>query len=361
MTASTHDDAVHRQFSPQATAYLNSAVHAQGEDLRQMAAIAAAQPGARVLDLGCGGGHVSFHVAPSAASVTAYDLSQQMLDVVAEAARRGLDNLSTCRGKAERLPFADGEFDLVMSRYSTHHWQDPGLGLREAFRVLKPGGTAVFADVVSPGEALLDTWLQMIEALRDTSHVRDYSVAEWTRLLTEAGFTLQGVTPRRLSLEFQSWVTRMRTPDTLVAALRHLLAIAPRAFRDPGRRLVLQRHGHPRGEKARLRPAGAGGSRRIAHGLTALAPAAVKRLQRACHAQAAQRMNGLPRRARSVHPAPARRTRVRSRPARRSIPAWRPALARKRRRRFGLLQPRQRPGHRILDVIAASRLIHPLR
>ena len=44
MTASTHDDAVHRQFSPQATAYLNSAVHAQGEDLRQMAAIAAAQP-----------------------------------------------------------------------------------------------------------------------------------------------------------------------------------------------------------------------------------------------------------------------------------------------------------------------------
>ena len=51
MTASTHDDAVHRQFSPQATAYLNSAVHAQGEDLRQMAAIAAAQPGARVLDL----------------------------------------------------------------------------------------------------------------------------------------------------------------------------------------------------------------------------------------------------------------------------------------------------------------------
>ena len=38
MTASTHDDAVHRQFSPQATAYLNNAVHAQGEDLRQMAA-----------------------------------------------------------------------------------------------------------------------------------------------------------------------------------------------------------------------------------------------------------------------------------------------------------------------------------
>ena len=306
-----------------------------------------------MLDLGCGGGHVSFHVAPSAASVTAHDLSQQMLDVVAaEAARRGLDNLSTCRGKAERLPFADGEFDLVMSRYSTHHWQDPGLGLREAFRVLKPGGTAVFADVVSPGEALLDTWLQMIEALRDTSHVRDYSVAEWTRLLTEAGFTLQGVTPRRLSLEFQSWVTRMRTPDTLVAALRHLLAIAP----DVRAHFEIQADGSFSSDtatlvvKARLRPAGAGGSRWIAHGLTALAPAAVKRLQRACHAQAAQRMNGLGHGAHEACILPQLAEHgfeagQRGGPFQHGGRPW-PG---KRRRRFGLLQPPcQRPGHRIL-------------
>ena len=250
-----------------------------------------------------------------------------------------------------------------MSRYSTHHWQDPGLGLREAFRVLKPGGTAVFADVVSPGEALLDTWLQMIEALRDTSHVRDYSVAEWTRLLTEAGFTLQGVTPRRLSLEFQSWVTRMRTPDTLVAALRHLLAIAPDVVRA---HFEIQADGSFSSDtatlvvKARLRPAGAGGSRWIAHGLTARA-AAVKRLQRACHAQAAQRMNGLGHGAHEACILPQLAEHgfeagQRGGPFQHGGRPW-PG---KRRRRFGLLQPPcQRPGHRILDVIAASRLIHP--
>src|SRR3546814_9587420 len=48
------------------------------------------------LPICCGGGHVSFHVAPEVKDVTAYDLSQQMLDVVAgEAAKRGLNNLAT--------------------------------------------------------------------------------------------------------------------------------------------------------------------------------------------------------------------------------------------------------------------------
>ena len=228
MTRPTHDAAVERQFSPQAHAYLTSAVHAQGADLLQMADVARDYPHARVLDLGCGGGHVSFHVAPHVAHVTAYDLSQSMLDVVAaEAAKRGLTQLETCRGKAEHLPFADGAFDLVMSRYSAHHWEDPGLGLREAWRVLKPGGTAVFADIASPGQALLDTWLQTIEVLRDTSHVRDYSQAEWLTLLADAGFKVQSFTPRRLALEFESWVTRMRTPAPLVQALRDMLEIAP--------------------------------------------------------------------------------------------------------------------------------------
>ncbi|WP_171963053.1 class I SAM-dependent methyltransferase [Bordetella trematum] len=232
MTTPSHDDAVQRQFSPRAEAYLTSAVHAQGEDLRQMAEIASAHPQARVLDMGCGGGHVSFHIAPLVAEVTAYDLSNAMLEVVAaEAAKRGLSNLRTCQGKAESLPFGDASFDLVMCRYSTHHWEDAGMGLREARRVLKPGGVAVFADVVSPGEALLDTWLQTIEILRDTSHVRDYSQAEWLTLLSDAGFTVQSMTLRRLALQFDTWVKRMQTPEPLVQALRDMTAIAPQPVR----------------------------------------------------------------------------------------------------------------------------------
>ncbi|KEA40832.1 SAM-dependent methyltransferase, partial [Pseudomonas aeruginosa] len=173
---SDHDDVVQRQFGAQAAAYLSSAVHAQGEEFALLRDALAGRPEARVLDLGCGAGHVSFQVAALAGEVVAYDLSAEMLAVVAQsAAERGMANIRTEQGKAESLPFADGEFDFVFSRYSTHHWRDVGLALREVRRVLKPGGVAIFVDVAAPGQALPDTFLQTVELLRDTSHVRNYS------------------------------------------------------------------------------------------------------------------------------------------------------------------------------------------
>ncbi|WP_273824969.1 class I SAM-dependent methyltransferase [Pseudomonas asplenii] len=223
MTSNAHSQVVQMQFGEQAAAYLSSAVHAQGAEFALLQAELAGRADARVLDLGCGAGHVSFHVAPLVAKVAAYDLSQQMLDVVAAAAtERGLDNIVTVRGAAESLPFADGEFDFVFSRYSAHHWSDLGLALREVRRVLKPGGVAAFIDVMSPGSPLFDTYLQAVEVLRDTSHVRDYSAAEWARQVSEAGLHVRSTSRQRLCLEYTSWVERMRTPAALRVAIREL-------------------------------------------------------------------------------------------------------------------------------------------
>lgn len=206
MTTSGHTQVVQRQFGEQASAYLNSAVHAQGAEFALLQDAVRGRGDARVLDLGCGAGHVSFNVAPSVAEVIAYDLSQQMLDVVAAAAiDKGLSNVRTLCGAAERLPFADGEFDFVFSRYSAHHWSDLALALREVRRVLKPGGVAAFIDVMSPGSPLLDTYLQTVEVLRDTSHVRDYSAAEWLHQVSDAGLFTRSHTRQRLHLEFGSW------------------------------------------------------------------------------------------------------------------------------------------------------------
>ncbi len=223
MTDSAHSQVVQRQFGEQASAYLSSAVHASGPELEVLSRAVAERPGTSVLDLGCGAGHVSFGVAPFAASVLAYDLSEQMLGVVAAAAaERQLDNVVTRQGAAEQLPFEDASFDFVFSRYSAHHWREPAQALREVRRVLRPDGEAVFIDVVSPAIALYDTYLQAVELLRDTSHVRDYSVSQWHEMAGSAGLLVTGHSMQQLRLDFASWVQRMRTPPLLQKAIRLL-------------------------------------------------------------------------------------------------------------------------------------------
>ena len=125
------------------------------------------------------------------------------------------------------LPFADASFDVVISRYSAHHWHDVGQALREVKRVLKPGGVMIIMDVMSPGHPVRDVWLQTVEALRDTSHVRNYSSGEWLALANDAGLAINHLLTDRLPLEFSSWVARMRTP----ARWRRRFAYISRAHR----------------------------------------------------------------------------------------------------------------------------------
>jgi ubiquinone/menaquinone biosynthesis C-methylase UbiE len=220
-TTRSQEALVGEQFGSRASAYLTSVVHATGADLAQLAAIAQARPAAHALDLGCGGGHATFAVAPHVREVVAYDLVPEMLEVVARAAReRGLANVTTREGVAERLPFPDASFDLVMSRYSAHHWGDFSAGLAEAARVLAPGGVAAFVDSVSPGTPARDTYLQAIELLRDPSHVRSYTRAEWEQGLARAGLAVTETRRHRVRLVFATWVERMATPQVQVDAIR---------------------------------------------------------------------------------------------------------------------------------------------
>ncbi|SDA83507.1 MULTISPECIES: class I SAM-dependent methyltransferase [unclassified Janthinobacterium] len=225
-------DVVTEQFGKTANAYLSSAVHAQGADLVLM------QEGARrhgkpvVLDLGCGAGHASFAVAPVAASVIAYDLAQPMLDVVDHAkAQRGLHNIRTQQGDVARLPFADASFDMVVTRFSAHHWNDVAAALAEAWRVLRPNGTLLVVDIVAPKTALYDSTLQAVEMLRDASHVRDYRTCEWGAKFDNAGFAHSLRSVWKLTMRFDEWVARMRTPSERVAAIRHLFDGAPEEAR----------------------------------------------------------------------------------------------------------------------------------
>jgi len=216
------------QFGPRAEAYVASAVHSSGPDLDWIEAQLKGQGEAEFVDVGCGGGHVAYRAAAHVRSVAACDPSKEMVRVVEKsAAERGIANLRAVRGPAERLPFEDDTFDIAATRFSAHHWGDLDAGLREVVRVLKPNGVFLAVDSSAPAKPLLDTHLQAVEVLRDPSHVRNYSNAEWVAALGRAGFVVGEMRAARLRLEFGPWIERMRTPEVAVAAIRRLQSTAP--------------------------------------------------------------------------------------------------------------------------------------
>lgn len=231
----THEQTVQSQFDPRAGAYLTSAVHAAGPDLERAKALVqqAVPVAAQALDIGCGGGHLSFALAPYVARMIALDPSPGMLDTVSKAAAaRGLSRIETRQGNAESLPFADRSFPLVCTRYSAHHWTRLQAAVREIARVLAPGGHALVIDTLGQEDALVDTFMQSIELLRDPSHVRNRSPAEWRSLLGAAGLVELECAQWPTRLEFAAWTERMRTPADRVAVIRSLQDGAPREVRE---------------------------------------------------------------------------------------------------------------------------------
>lgn len=212
-----------QQYQDKSRAYLNSVVHAEGIEFGKMQQFVLSHQCKKILDLCCGGGHVSYQIAPFTDEVTAYDLTPSMVELVSKQAEvRGLKNITAQQGAAESLPFADQSFDCVITRYSAHHWQNVAQAMSEIHRVLTASGKVIIVDVLGNSNPVLDTFFQSIETIRDPSHVRNYSLEEWMHFVEYAGFTVETVEKQRLNLDFQSWTERMQTPVHAVETIRYL-------------------------------------------------------------------------------------------------------------------------------------------
>jgi ubiquinone/menaquinone biosynthesis C-methylase UbiE len=164
------------------------------EEYRRLAARAVGlgvRAGGKVLDMGTGPGFVAIEVARLLAGsdchVVGMDLSEAMLALAAEnAANAGLDGVISWReGDVKAMPFDDGQFDVVVSNDSLHHWDDPRPVFDEIARVLKTDGRCV----VSDSKRLQRWWPWFVVKTISLGIPRDFRVHWWNSI--KSSYTVQ--------------------------------------------------------------------------------------------------------------------------------------------------------------------------
>jgi len=190
-------------WDDRAEAYRTSVTHATDADLDIVVEMCNPHEGVKALDVATGGGHVARRLRELGAEVVTTDASPGMKpDVV-------------CR--AEDLPFADGSFDVVVSRIAPHHFEDIGQAVGEIARVASR--TIVIEDTQYTAEEV-----EAAEKLRDPTHVRSYSEEEWRELLESAAFEIERVEFFTKTHDFEDWLARCHCTGADAERVRELLA-----------------------------------------------------------------------------------------------------------------------------------------
>jgi SAM-dependent methyltransferase len=187
-------------WSERAQLYVGSDAHREGEDLDLLVAWAAGAGTA--LDVATGGGHV------------ARRLREAGLEVITSDPAPGMQPDVVCR--AEELPFADGSFDVVACRTAAHHFQDVRKAVGEMARVARQG--VLLVDTVNMGEDV-----EQAEKLRDPSHERNYSDAEWNDIMQASGLAGGEIRILSHSMDFEAWLARTGCEGEEAARVTELL------------------------------------------------------------------------------------------------------------------------------------------
>jgi ubiquinone/menaquinone biosynthesis C-methylase UbiE len=190
-------------WSERAEAYRTSVTHAAGDDLDLVIEWCEPAEGVTVLDVATGGGHVARRLREAGAEVVTVDTAPGMQpDVIAP---------------ADYLPFADSSFDVVACRIAAHHFPDALAAVKEMARVARE--RVVIEDNTFTSESAEEA-----DRLRDPSHVRNYSVAEWHDFFAAAGLEIVDEATMVRDTGFEDWLDRTETPEEERERIAELLA-----------------------------------------------------------------------------------------------------------------------------------------
>ncbi len=192
-----HNHRIVEQFTRWAQPFSDLPIHAEQEAMAMTLEACAVAPGMAVLDVACGPGIVACALAGKGGHVTGIDLTPAMIETARARQRQtGLTGMDWRVGNATELPFAEGAFDRVVTRYSFHHLQDPAAALAEMKRVCRPGGRVVVIDATPSPET--QAAYDRMETVRDPSHTSALTLDQLRGLGRDAGLREVAVTGYRL-------------------------------------------------------------------------------------------------------------------------------------------------------------------
>jgi ubiquinone/menaquinone biosynthesis C-methylase UbiE len=209
MTDASHKELIVDQFSKQAIAFSTAKTITDEKALQLLIDSVGAGPDDTVLDVACGGGNVVCAFARVVRHATGIDMTPAMLDRARTVARgKALSNVSWDQGQATSLPYADGTFTIVVTRFSFHHFIEPLAVLKEMIRVCAPGGRVLVADMHTSADCAKGAEFNRMELLRDPSHVRALPVSELQALFPVAELPEAKITFYELRDELENLLSR---------------------------------------------------------------------------------------------------------------------------------------------------------
>jgi len=219
-----HNQVVREEFTRQAVAYAANPSIADPERIARL--VQAVHPSAddRVLEVATGPGYVAMGFAAVAREVVGIDLTEAPL-AIAEKRRQehGLHNVRFQLADASRLPFADGEFDIVVCRLAFHHFAQPPRMLSEMVRVCALQGTVAVEDIVVSEHPTRGAYQNRFENLRDPSHTAAFSLSALLKLFAEAGLEVEQVSTGHLHQVVERWMANAQTSADRAVEVRRLI------------------------------------------------------------------------------------------------------------------------------------------
>src|SRR5271156_1030432 len=217
-----HKDLVREEFTRQANDYATAPAIRDADHLRMLVDLVAPPADARVLEVATGPGHVAMAFARVCREVVGIDLTDAPLKI-AEKLRtdRGLTNVSFRQGDVEsRLPFNDGEFDVVVCRFAVHHFAAPQKVIAEMARVCRPDGLVAVEDLIASEQPDRAAYYNEFERLRDTSHTNALALSDLIRMMSTPGLELTRFTSHGYYTPVAQWIKAAdSSPDRAAKAI----------------------------------------------------------------------------------------------------------------------------------------------